>query len=457
MKFNKKIVGITAGIILSTSLIGLGVAKSKNQAKSSDMVVETVKVESAKDFSSTLDIDGVIKSKEEVSITTDIPSKVIEVLVKEGDVVKKGDIIAKLETQDIVSKISSAEVNLNLEKERLKSLQTDLARASKPSNTLELEKNIENARIDYSGAKNDYETSKQLFESGAVSKEKMDSDERKMLSAKNTLEITESRLREVRENGDSNGRSKDEIQGSIEVQKKTIELQEINLKKERESLDNAVIKSPIDGTITLSNTKVGILATTANPLFTISNTDKLEVEVEVGEYDISSIRLGQKTEITGDAFKDKKLSGTVSYIAPSAGDIVAASTNNQASGGSKESKVTVKIDLEGNTKGLKPGYNANTVISTSHKDKALVVPYESIYKKQDGKDVVFLVGKDNVVKEISVRTGISGDIKQEIISDKIKAGDKIILAPNESTKSGMKVNVIEDSENNKKNDEKKSK
>lgn len=444
MKFSKKTVAIVCSVVLGVTAVGFGVTSSKNKAKQVNSV-ETVNVEVVDNFSSSIEVDGIVKSKQEVSISPDISTKIVEVFFNEGAMVKKGDVLARLDTKDILNKISSAEVSLSLEKERLNSLQSELSRVDKVKtvNTFELEKNVENSKINLDIAKDKFEKSKQLYDAGAISKDQLDIDERAVTSASDAIEIAENRLKEARDNTDSADaaeKSREQIKGNIEVQKKSIELQELSLKREREALENTVIRSPIDGAIVTSNAKLGITPQAGSPLFTISSVNNLEVEVKVGEYDISNIVIGQGAEITGDAFKDKALLGKISYIAPSIGEAVPAMTDGKTTG-SKESKIVVKIELDEIYDSLKPGYNVNAIISTSVKDKAMVVPYESIYKNKDDEHVVFLVGADNKVKEIPIETGIAGDIKQEIISDKIKKGDKIILTPDENTKSGMIINL----------------
>jgi len=227
----------------------------------------------------------------------------------------------------------------------------------------------------------------------------------------------------------------DDTKSSIELQRKNVELQEINLKAQREALEQSIIKSPMDGTIVALNARVGIPATSATPLFVIDDITNLEIEVNISEYDINSIKLGQKVDITGEAFKDKKIKGTVAYIAP------AATIMNTNTG--RETNVTIKIDIHNTDDYLKPGFSANASINTAHKKDVLVLPYETVYEKKDGTKVVFKV-EDNKLKEIPIKIGIMGDLKQEIISDQIKLGDKIVINPTDKMKDGMDVSILND-------------
>lgn len=180
------------------------------------------------------------------------------------------------------------------------------------------------------------------------------------------------------------------------------------------------------------NARAGIPATAAAPLFIIEDTDSLEIEVGIGEYDISEIQLGQKVKVTGEAFKGKEIDGTVSFIAPSA-TIVPTGTG-------KETQVTVKIDIPNADNYLKPGFTANVAINTAHKKEALVLPYETVYEKKDGTKVVFKV-EDNKLKEVPISIGIQGDLKQEVISSDIKLGDKIVTNPTEKLHDGLEVSI----------------
>ncbi|KNF09618.1 efflux transporter, RND family, MFP subunit [Gottschalkia purinilytica] len=377
MDNKKKFLTIVSVLIIIAGIVSIGAMKAPKKVKNPNEEFETVKVLKEKNFSSTLDLNGVLKSKNEANVISELPYPISEVLVKEGDVVTKGKILARLNSEELKAKLKSAELSLELEKKKLRSLEKSLENAK---NTANSQKNINKDM--QNGMSSSIET-----------------------------------------------QSKEDIESNIELQKKTIEIQEINLNTQREAFDKSNIKSPINGTVVFSGAKVGVPATGNNPLFTISDTKDLEVEVNVKEYDIRNVKIDQVAKITGEAFKDKEIYGKVTYIAPRA-----RVSNSGAQGTSREAHVLVKISLENTDDILKPGYTTNVSIDIASKDEALVVPYEAIYQKKNGSYVVYVI-RGNKIEETNVDIGISGDINQEIISKKIKAGDKIILNPSEKVRN----------------------
>ncbi|WP_352418334.1 efflux RND transporter periplasmic adaptor subunit [Proteiniborus sp.] len=421
-KNKKKAIWIVLASVLGLAVIAAGVVKALNTEKEASTYVSVVEVEKENDFDSTLITEGILKSKEQRNVVSNLPYMIQEVLFKEGEVVSEGDTLLKIDVKDLEYKIKTAEISLEMERQRLKNMERQL---NEPSSTLELEKSLENAELAYENAKTKYEGSKTLFDAGAISKAMLDADEANMLTAKNNYELAQKRIEDSEDNED--------LKSNIDIQRKNVEIQEISLKSQKESLGDSIIKSPIDGTIVLSNARVGIPATAATPLFVIEDTNNLEIEVGIGEYDISEIKLGQKVKVTGEAFKGKEIAGEVSFIAPSA-TVVPTGTG-------KETQVTVKIDIPNSDNYLKPGFTANVAINTAFKKEALVIPYETVYEKKDGTKVIFKV-ENNKIKEVPISIGIQGDLKQEVISPEIKLGDKIVVNPSENLKDGLEVSIL---------------
>lgn len=423
-KNKKKTILIVLAAVLGLAVISAGVLKSLNTEKKASTYVSVVEVAKENDFDSTLITEGTLKSKEQRNVVSSLPYMIQEVLFEEGETVSEGEVLVKLDIKDLEYKIQTAEISLEMERQRLKNMERQL---NEPVSTLELEKSLENAELAYENAKTKYEGSKTLYDAGAISKAILDADEANMLTAKNNYELAQKRI----EDSDN----KEDLKSNIDIQRKNVEIQEISLKSQRESLKDSVIKSPINGTIVLSNARVGIPATAATPLFVIEDTNNLEIEVGIGEYDISLIQLGQNVKVTGEAFKEKEIDGEVAFIAPSA-TIVATGTG-------KETQVTVKIDIPNSDNYLKPGYTANVSINTAYKKEALVIPYETVYEKKDGTKVVFKV-ENNIIKEIPITIGIQGDLKQEVISPDINLGDKIVTNPSENLEDGLEVSILND-------------
>ena len=421
-KNKKKVEFIVLAAIIGLDVITAVVLKAVNKETSASTYVTVVEVEKENDFDSTLITEGVLKSKEQRNVVSSLPYTIQEVFLKEGDKVSEGDILLKLDVKDLEYKIRTAQTSLEMERQRLKNMERQLEEGN---NTLELEKSLENAELAYENAKSKFESSKTLYEAGGISKAMLDADEANMITAKNNYELAQKRVEDSKNNED--------LKTNIDIQRKNVEIQEISLKSQKEALEESIIKSPINGTIVISNARVGLPATAAAPLFVIEDLNNLEIEVGIGEYDISEIKIGQKVKVTGEAFKDKEMEGVVSFIAPSA--------NVVPTGTGKETQVTVRIDILNTDNYLKPGFTANVAINTAFKSEALVLPYETVYEKRDGTKVVFKV-ENNKIKEVPVKIGIQGDLKQEVISADINLGDKIVINPTEKLYDDLEVSIL---------------
>lgn len=413
-KSKKKIGLISLAVVMGVGLITVGAIKSSKSDTTAVMMVSTISV-LEESIESNIISDGVVKTKKQNNVVSNLPYLIKEVLVKEGDEVKKDEVLAILDTQDLEYKVKLAEMNLDVEKKRYEEM-------IEGTDTFQIEKNLENAKITYENAKKKYESSLKLFEAGAISQVQLDSDKTMVITTKNSCELIEKQL-------------KDAIKSkNVDSQKKRVELEKLNVKIQREMLEKSTVKSPVDGTIVSSNATVGITASSAMSMFVIEDVTNLEIEMNISEYDINSIKIGQKVDITGEAFKNKEFVGEVSYIAPTATVI---NTNT-----GREANVKIKIDIKDANKDIKPGFSADVSINTAKESEVLTIPYEALYKKKDGINVLFKVDENNNIIEIPVITGIEGDLRVEIKSEDIENEDTIVINPNERIENGIKVQVM---------------
>ncbi|MBN7773321.1 efflux RND transporter periplasmic adaptor subunit [Clostridium aminobutyricum] len=194
------------------------------------------------------------------------------------------------------------------------------------------------------------------------------------------------------------------------------------------------ITSPINGTVTRVNVTVGSNANdTENnePMFIIEDLKNLQLKVNISEYDISKIKVGQEVGITAEMLGDQSVKGVVSRIAPS---------GEQKKDGT-EMVIPVVIAIEKGDSNLIAGVTAKANILIQKKENALSVPIDAVLEDVSaGKTYVFVI-KKNVLHKVEVKTGLEGDFNIEIISDKVKPGDQVVLAPTYSLTDGMPVTV----------------
>ncbi|KDR96459.1 RND family efflux transporter, MFP subunit [Peptoclostridium litorale DSM 5388] len=404
---NKKLLVILAvvAVVVVSALLFI-----KSKGSNGDMEVSTTKVQMG-DITSDVIVSGTIKSSDEVEINSELEAAVKEVLVKEGQQVKKGDVLARLETDVLKSRVESAQIDLDIQRR-------ELADSIDGTAVFRLEKESQNKKIESENAKRGYDNAKELHKNGAVSEDELKSKEQSYISANNAYEVA---IKEYED--EKNGKNMD-------IKRNNVKLKEIDVKLAQDQLDDAFIKSPIDGTIVYSNCKVGIDARDQKPMFVIHDMGSLQVHASISQFDIYKVKIGQEVAITGDAFPESTLKGKVSYIAPSAME----DKNGSGKG------ILVKVDMIDPPANIKTGFSADIDIVTEKSEGVIALPYESILQNGDGKSYVFKV-KNGSLEKVDVELGIEGDLAAQVISDKLNEGDIIATNPNDGFEDGMRVAV----------------
>jgi HlyD family secretion protein len=344
--------------------------------------------------------NGRIQPVVQVVINPEVSGEIIDLPVKEGQDVKKGDILVRIKPDNYIAQRNSAEANY-------KSSLAGKALAKA---------NLEKAELEYARFS-------QLFETKLVS-------ESQFLEAKTTLDV-------ARANFDN----------SIHQSEQT----KAFLARAEDDLAKTTIKAPIPGTVTKLRSQqgervVGTAMMAGTEIMTIADLDKMEARVDIGEIDVVLIKLGQKARLEVEAFRDRKFSGVVSEIANAAKG--PASSSSQQSMGSQNQEATkfeVKI-LIYEKEPFRPGMSVTAEIETRSKTNVLAVPIMAVTTRmpkpdpaaekkkkeemeknaalpvKDGKkdgapkadEIVFLVNGETA-KSAVVKTGISDDSHIEVL------------------------------------------
>lgn len=340
--------------------------------------------------------NGVVSGTDSAEISSNLNYEFIAIHVKEGDSVKKGDILGTLDNKTLKSDYDMALKDVEIAKKQLEEQKSSAKLA------------VEERQIDYDEAKRQNDIAKQLFEEGGISNDEL-------VQSNIMLEKALFALNSAK---DALSRASDSGSAALGLQIK----QEI-LATKKDNLDKANIKSPINGTVTRVNAKLGRIPTAQDQmkaLFIVENLDDLIVNINISEYDISSVEVGQAVKITADVLGfGKSIEGKVSRIAPT-GEVVAGAAT-------KEMRIPVEISITSKDARMIAGVNAKADILIAQKENVLYVPLEAVLE-ENGENFL-LLGNDHIIKKIKVQTGIESIANIEIISDEVKAGDKVILNP----------------------------
>lgn len=209
------------------------------------------------------------------------------------------------------------------------------------------------------------------------------------------------------------------------------------LNNKRKDLEECQIVSPIDGTITRVNIKLGRFADDTDddkPMFVVENIDQLEMDILVSEYDIGKIEIGQTATITADILKGETVEGIVDRISP---------TGEEMSSSTTERVIPTTVRITGDTKGLIAGINAKAEILISESNDTLILPLECLQQNEDGTISVLRVNSENKIEVIPVTTGVENDLNVEVFSDMLQEGDNIVVTPTPDLAEGTLVTTPE--------------
>ena len=358
---------------------------------------------------------GKIQPELEIKISSEVSGEIIELPVKEGQMVKKGDLLVRI----------NPDIYQSVVKRSAASLETVRASLQQSSATLK-------------EAEESYKRNKVLFDKGVISK----SDWDKAVSA---YEVAKASRESARFNVQSAMASVSEAQD--------------NLKK-------TIIYSPTDGTISklsveLGERVVGTMQMTGTEIMRVANLHNMEVEVDVNENDIVKISVGDSVNVEVDAYLKRVFKGTVTNI---------ANTANTTTSADQVTNFKVKIHIEeASYKDLseskpvgyspfRPGMTATVDIITQTKKDAVAVPISAIIVKKkseidpktpkeeaDKKQEAVFVLKDGKAELRAVTTGIQDNVNIEILSGVAK-DEEIITGPynviSKTLKNNEKVNKL---------------
>ena len=357
MKAWKKIaIGVGVLVVLA-AIIGFTVHQSGKNV----VTVQTGKAQ-RQDLATIVSASGEIKPKTYVNIGANAFGKITHLYVKEGDHVKKGQLLAQLENVQ-----SSADVNAN--EASLQAAQTDAVAADAALKTSQAD--LLRAQADHERNKLDWERAQSLFKDGLISKSDYDSRKNAWATADAGLVQAEARVAQAKA-------QKDSAERHISQAKAT-------LMRFADALQKTTYPAPFDGVITNLPVRegetvvIGIQNAQGSTLMTLADMSVITAEVKVDETDIVNVRRGQPAEVMIDAIPKKIFHGNVSEIGDNAivrSSGVSTSQQNVASEEAKDFKVVVT--LTDAPPDLRPGLSTTAKITTATRSNVLSVPIQAL-------------------------------------------------------------------------------
>ena len=357
MKAWKKI-AIAVGVV---ALLVIIVSVTVYQSGKNVVTVQTGKVQ-RQDLSSVVSASGEIKPKTFVNIGANAYGKITHLYVKEGDHVKKGQLLAQLENVQ-----SSADVSAN--QASVQMAETDAIAADAALRTSDAD--LLRAEADYERNKQDWDRAQNLYRDGLIAKSDFDSRRNAWATADAGLVQAKARVAQAKAQKDSAD--------------KHVAQARANLTRVADVLQKTTYAAPYDGVVTNlpvregESVVIGIQNALGSTLLTLADMSVITAEVKVDETDIVNVRLGQPAEVTIDAIPKKVFHGTVSEIGDNAivrPTGVATSQQTTASEEAKDFKVVVTVNDPPSD--LRPGLSTTAKITTAAHSSVLSIPIQAL-------------------------------------------------------------------------------
>ena len=431
---------IIIGVLLVASVVVVQLLKG---SKPTEVYTENAQI---RDIVEIVSATGKIQPETELKISSDVSGEITEMLVKEGDQVKKGTLLCRIRPDSYVSAFDRVNASVNTTRANLKTAQAQL----------------EQAKANLVNSEAVFNRNKKLLDQNAISQQEFDAAKAQYEGAKANVSA---------------------LEAGVNAGQYTIQSSEASLKEANTNLEKTYIYSPVDATVSkLSVEKgervVGVSGMAGTEIMRLANLNEMEVSVEVNENDIIKVHKNDTALIEVDAYMDKKFKGIVTEIA-----------NSSNATGISVDQVTnfvVKIRMlresynylltENNLIPFRPGMSASVDIQTRRVKNAISIPIQavttrnrdSVSTKTNGdeeyevsvqneneeketkkpeekiKEYVFTMDK-GVVKQLEVKTGIQDNDYIEITSG-IKKGEVIICGPysavSKTLKEKSKVKVV---------------
>ncbi|OFX47155.1 MAG: hypothetical protein A2046_01625 [Bacteroidetes bacterium GWA2_30_7] len=434
MKKYKKYIYITAILLIILAFVG------KRAGWFGKDTIHKVAVEQVtyRNITELITANGKIQPETEVKISADVSGEIVELNFKEGDEVKKGDLLLKIKPDIYLSALERMEASVNSSKANL---------ANSKARQVQVE-------AQFIQAEQAFNRSKQLYEKNTIAVSEFE-------TAKSSYDVSKAEVEAAKQ--------------TVVAADFTVTSAEASLKEANENLQKTAIYAPIGGTISklsveLGERVVGTIQMTGTEILRIANLNVMEVMVEVNENDIVHVNIGDTALIEVDAYLNQKFKGTVTEVANS------ASTNGIVATDQITSFVVKIRILPESYQHLipkdnqlfypfRPGMSATVDIQTETHNNVLSVPIQAVTTRIDTlKTSIELVGEktknsnDDEIKELvfvyqndsvyqrQIKTSIQDNNYIEILTG-LKDGESVVTAPysliSKKLKDKMKVLKVE--------------
>ncbi len=430
-------------------LLGAGIAAFASYRFNQAAIIKVQTGKSVRqDLAQVVTASGEIKPRNYVNIGTNanVPSRITDILVVEGQKVKRGQLLAKLESVQPEADVAAQRANVSSTEADSAASEAGVRSADENIKTLQV--SVERAKTDLERAKIDFDRTSKLWDEKLVARQEFDQRRIGVDSAAAAVREAEARINQFRA-------QRGQAMAALSATQRRITLAQANLRRASDVLARTQSIAPLDGVVTNLPIRVGetvvpgVQNSSASLIMTIADMSVITAEVKVDETDIVNVTLGQRAEVTIDAMPGKTFTGKVIEIGNTAilrSSGLAASQSAVSSQEAKDFKVV--IALENPPDEMRPGLSCTARVTTATRQNAITIPIQALTVRQKGdlapekkgekdgpapvadkeskKELqgIFVV-KGEVAEFREVKTGITGATEIEVLGG-VADGEEII-------------------------------
>ena len=470
-KKSNKLIWILAGAVVL--LIGIAWWTSKDKKVGEKVYAEKAQKRTIEE---TVSASGRIFPEKEVKISSDVSGEVVELYIKEGDSVRAGQLLARVNAEIYKDQVTRGEAGVSASRAQYSNALSNIE--SVRGRQLQLIAQKEQVQAQLASTQQAFKRNDQLHRDGVVSDADFETTQSQLRQQEANTKVVEAQIQGSLSDITSS-------QKSAEAAQYNLKSAEASLKEMRTSLNKTSIYSPVDGVVSKKSIEkgervVGTAQMSGTEIMRVANLNAMEVQVDVSENDIWRVAVGNDVDIEVDAFPSRKFKGRVSEIANTASNaFTATGAVNLTTDQVTNFVIKVRIDpasysdlLRGGRPPFRPGMSASIDVHTNSVKDAISLPIQSVTTRDENaelkkakeeanknaapkkegkepvKEVVFVASGDTV-RMVEVKTGIQDNQYIQITSG-LNGDEEVIAAPYSSIarklKGGMKIQKVSEKE-----------
>jgi HlyD family secretion protein len=400
------------GTALLLAILSAGIGCSSSEKEKEPVVSVEVSPAGKTSIAQAVTADAVLFPLSQATVAPKITSTIVDFKIQRGSHVKKGQVLAILESKDLAAQAEASkgdfdQANANY----MITLNSGL-----PQQVQKAELDAAAGKSAFNAAQAVYSSRKDLFQQGAIPRRDLDTAEVALAQAKSQNEQAQKQLADLRRLGQEQ---------LTKAAQGTKESAEGHYRAAAAELSYSEIRSPIDGVITDRPMYVGDLATANQPILTVMDTSSLIAKAHIPQSEAILLKAGDPAELKVENL-DEPVKARVTLVSPA---LDPGSTT-----------IEVWVQARNSNPALKPGMAVSLKMTAKAVKDAVAVPVASVFKNADGAYYVLLAGPDNKAHQKTVLLGVENSELVQIASG-INAGDLVITTGGFGIPDGTSIHV----------------